>query len=466
MFEDTYFFDAGQALRVAKEQNKPSRYVLQLCYYNGEKIDHEGLENLVHLPVENFVNGLALGVYRIPTKVDFSGLEVSKEVQGEILEGLKASIAQAKAMRDELNRHYFESLKNAKLDFSQKLRFYIPASSNTRVMQHISKNIADTLVEMGYEVYFNLNVGVKDLNCLKEIKEFNPHATININHINNVMLSEEVFNFVWIQDKFAIEQFKKFPLRERDIVFHLIEHLNKPLQALDVASEYQPFCINTNIYKPRKEIEKEKKIVFIGSSYKNNFDTIRHEQKHQAAKDILQDYIQNGYIRMERRAEYLARYKYLSGDELGAVFNYVERDLLIKEIIKLDLEYKFELYGYEWELDEELKEYSKGILNYGENISKVYNSARYGLVIGGYILQQRTLESAASGAIPLVFDSRQSGADVESECFDKSMTFFKTPADLVEMLKTAQNKDLECIVNEHSYRNFAEHMITKIKSAL
>lgn len=466
MFADTYFFDSKTALEVAREQNKPSRYVLQVCYYNGEKIDHEGLQNLVHLPVENFVDSLALGVYRLPTKVDFAGLELSQEVQASILENLKKSLEQASIMRSELNKHYYESLKSAKLDFSEKLRFYIPASINTQVMQHISKNIADALIEMGYDVYFNLDVGVKDMNCLKELKEFNPHVTININHLNNKMLSDDVFNFVWVQDNFAIEQFKRFSLRKRDFIFHLIEHLNNSLKLMNIPSTYQPFCINTQIYKPRESVKKEKKIVFIGSSYKNNFDAISDEQKYEACEDLLKIYLKDGYIGMQKRAGILSNYKHLDSNELGAIYNYIERDLLIKEILKLDTGYELELYGYGWEQDEEFKHISKGVVSYGEDISKIYNSATYGLVVGGYVLQQRTLESAASGTIPLIFDSRESGAEDKSVDFEESVVFFETPNQLLYILKKEHHRDTQALADRFSYEKFAEDILMNIKSNL
>ena len=39
MFEDTYFLDSQEALRVASQKNRPNMSVLQACYYAGEKIE-------------------------------------------------------------------------------------------------------------------------------------------------------------------------------------------------------------------------------------------------------------------------------------------------------------------------------------------------------------------------------------------------------------------------------------------
>ncbi|QFR48345.1 hypothetical protein FJR48_00830 [Sulfurimonas lithotrophica] len=467
MFEDTYFFNSQEALRVARLQNKPSRYVLQICYYHGDKIDHEGLENLVHLPVDNIVNDLALGVYRIPTKVDFTGLDISQDVQNDILQSLKESITQATAIRNELNKHYFESLQNAKLNFNENLRFYLIASSNTQVMQHISANIARTLEKLGYEVLFNLDVGVKDMNCLKELKEFNPHVTININHLNNRMLSDDVFNFVWIQDLFAIEQFKHTKVRERDFIFHLVKSLKDHLSKLSISSKYQGFCIDTNLYKEDDSIERQNKVVMIGSSYKQVFEEVKHEKKEEIAKDLMDFYTSSEIITYDTNNKYyeflMEKYDIKQSQVLGQINNYVLRDGFLEYITNINLDCNIELYGWGWENHPRLNQFFKGVLTYGEEISKIYNSAKYSLVLGGYILQQRTLESAASGCIPLVFDSRYNNAgDEDEKCFEDSLLFFKRPYDLKILLSQEHNKDLDCIVNENSFEQFVDKMISLV----
>lgn len=465
MYEDTYFLNAEEALRVASLQNKTNGgYVLQVCYYSGEKIESE-YQNLIHLPIENLVNDLAKGEYRIPTKVDFTGLDLSASVRLEILQNFNISLEQARDYRNQYNSFYLKALKNAKLDFSEPLRFYLLAASGTRVMQYISKNIANALERLGYEVLFVLDIGINDLNSLKKMAEFNPHATININHINNAILSDDVFNFIWIQDYFAIEQFKHIKLRKRDKVFHLINHLKVTLKNLNIESEYQPFCIDKNVYKIDNSIKRDKKIVFIGNSYKGEFDNITDYRKHDICKKLFSKYLKDGYIKLEYRFELGKKYN-LANNGIGHIINYIERDLTLKYIANMNLDYEVEVYGNGWKNIGELKSNYKGVLKYGEDISKVYNTAEYCLVIGGYIMQQRTLEAAASGSIPLVFDAKDSKADSDHECFEESFVFFKKLDDLPKILEKKHDINLKCIVEKNSYEKFIQKILKQIKEEL
>ena len=113
MKPDTYFFSAKEALKVAKEQNRSddeNQMNLQLCYYDGEKIQTD-LVNLIHSPIVSLVNDLALGTYRIPEVVDFTGIDVSQDVLTDIKENMSISLDVAKHARGELNKQYIEKLK-------------------------------------------------------------------------------------------------------------------------------------------------------------------------------------------------------------------------------------------------------------------------------------------------------------------------------------------------------------------
>ena len=78
--EDTYFLSQEVASKVAAEQNrKNSGNWLQCCYFNGES-PHIELPNLLPLPIDNLISGLASGLSRIPTNFssEKSNLEASE----------------------------------------------------------------------------------------------------------------------------------------------------------------------------------------------------------------------------------------------------------------------------------------------------------------------------------------------------------------------------------------------------
>lgn len=264
MIEDTYFLNPKEALRVAQEQNRwgENDSLLQVCYYEGELINSH-LPNLIYLPLDNMLESLVYGVHRIPTKIDFTGLELSEEIRVEVLLNFNHSIEQVKMYRKQLNKQYYTQMKNSKPDFNEKWRFYLSASSSTQVMQHVSKNIASSLQDLGYEVLYHLYYGTEDVGSLKVMAEFNPHVTININHMMNEFLSSEIFNFVWFQDMMpALKSEEKILFRKRDYIFYLIEEFQGLLQKKGIEARYQPFCINTKLFKERPEIKREKNSLY------------------------------------------------------------------------------------------------------------------------------------------------------------------------------------------------------------
>lgn len=463
-YQDKYFISSVEALKLAQNENYSDNGKLQICYYEGEKIESD-LVNLVHLPLDNFVELLGKGTYRLPQKISFNGFYVEDKERKIMEEYFSQALANAKAERQKYNTDNFIKLRTAKLDFSEKLRFYIPANNSTKVMQHMSRNIAEALVSLGYEVLLDIFYGCEDNGCLKNIAEFNPHATIHINHLSDLPLNDDVFHFVWVQDLFGIESFKKQKkLREKDFVFHLTYGHSYYLGELGINSMYQPFCIDNNIYKKR-EIPKEKKIVFIGSSYKNAYDNVKHEKKEYICEQVFLKYLKEGFIDNDKKGKLIIQYN-ISDLDFGHIINYIERDLSLKYISELDLEYELEIYGIGWDEYPEMKMNYKGILSYGEDISKIYNSATYGLVIGGYIMQQRTLESSASGTIPLVFDSSKNRDKDENIKLYESVQLFKRLDDLPSLLGNKLTFDLEYIVNENSYEKFANRMNTIIKDSI
>ena len=108
MYEDIFFLNSQEALRVASEQNRWAdnegglEYNLQCCYYDGEKLDSD-LVNLFHMPIDNLLEGIANGVNRIPSKIDFTGLDISYKVKTEIMTFFNMTMQEVKNLRKQLN---------------------------------------------------------------------------------------------------------------------------------------------------------------------------------------------------------------------------------------------------------------------------------------------------------------------------------------------------------------------------
>lgn len=465
--QDTFFLDGKTAEKYASElRTSDAGYRLQCCYYAGEKLESH-LPNLFHLPLETLVPDLAEGRHRLPTAISFEGCGLSAEQMRESNKLIGAAIESAAPLRENLNSICGRQLLQAELDFSEPLRFLLQGHTNTRVMRYVSENISRALQARGQVVYFRLQRGTEDSFYTRDILDFNPHVTININYLNHI-ISEDVFNFVWIQDAlpWITDQDIKVALRSRDRVFHLTHYLGDLLLKKDIDSSYQPFCIDEKTYKNRDEVSREDKIVVIGSSYRSQWASVRSAKKLELCKMVLDHYLQNGYLDLENREILRAGYPEISSEDMKYICDYVERDLLLKQILSLDLDMPIEIYGYDWEFDNDFVPHYKGVLAYGEDISRAYNSAKYTLVLGGYVLQQRTLEAAASGTIPLVLRATEAEDSSSVKNIENHLVFFDTPSELPDLLAKKHNPNLEGLVARHTYDKLATEIISHVVDAL
>ena len=460
MFEDTYFLDATEALRVASMENRSASNLLQVCYYAGEKIESE-LVNLIHLPFENFVDNLSQGIYRLPTKIDFTGLEISPEIKLDITNNFNILLEQAKQLRSEYNMAYFNAIKERKLNFDEPLRFYLPTASQTQVMQHVSRAIANTLKSMGYDVILDVRHQIEDTQCLKNIFLANPHVTININNMFNNFLSEDVFNFVWFQDPmpYLLDE-TEVEIRKRDFVFSLLPMFDTMLERKKIPYQRQGFCINEQVYKRNPNIKRERKIVFIGSSY---LKFVANSKEALAATEEVTKVFLEGKAFTQDIIEDISKRYHMSKDFVESRFiPYVVRDIGLMQLCNLDIDYEIEIYGWGWDVYKELKPYYKGVLEYGNEIAEVYNSATFAFAPHQqYTLQQRTFEASACGAIPIVYDCR----DISDEpSYDEALCYYKTTQDLENILKSdIPKKDFTKLLEHNTYSSFVKRIIEIIQ---
>lgn len=453
---DTYFLDYNEAHRVASQQNRPVPHMLQICYYAGDKMETD-LVNLIHLPFESFVQSLGEGVYRLPQKIDVNGLNLSDDVKEEIEFNFKSALEQAQRLRNEFNKNYITALQNAQLDFSEKLRFYIPANSSTQVTQYVSKGIADSLQEKGYDVFFDLSVGMYDPACKRNLLIYNPHAVININYFNRFFLAEKAFYFIWYQDPMpALTNDEKIVLRERDVVFSLLPLFDKLLDKKNIPYIQQGFCINDKVYKQNKDVTRKKKIVFIGSSY---MKTIPYEQKFVDAVREITDWFFDGKPLSEEYESYISeKYKIDKNFVSTRLFPYIVRDKGLVMLSRLSTDYELEIYGWGWEHYREFEPFYKGTLKYGDEIAKVYSEATFAFAPHQlYVLQQRVFEAAACGTIPIVYDIG------EERKYEEGLEYFQTKEDLLKILNSApKEKDFKNLLKNHTYASFTDKIINKI----
>lgn len=460
-FKDTYFFSFEEAYKVAKLENKKNDgYALQVCYYDGE-YQESTLKNLVHCPIDNLISNLALGTFRLPTDVSFNGTNFSEDVQLQTTQSFVDCIKKANELRMEFNKFYIEDLKNKKLNFNEPLRFYLTSHANTKTMRYISENLTTALQGLGYEVCFELDYGCNDVLSSKILNEFNPHVTININHLNNHALSDEVFNFIWFQDFMPILMDTKTPinLRKRDIVFSLNKDIDILLNRKNIPFSRQHFCAKEELFYEEPSIERENKIVFIGHRGMGEIDNM--------PKDLIieiKEAFENAEILDIERVKEFARKYHLDPFLIDSlIFPLVIRELAVEWMCEVS-PIPVEVYGDDTWLDNPIvaKKF-KGKLAYGDEVRVAYNSAKYFLVSQPkYLRNQRLFEGVACGCTPVVYDCRPYD---DPPHYNDEILYFNSKAQMKTTLEEVKETkaDPKNILNNNRYKDLAHKLIFMVK---
>ncbi len=464
---DTYFISATDALKEAKKQNKVQLHKTltgtQVCYYAGEKLKKTP-SNCINVPLENIFNYFRDTENRKPETISYKNTNYDKIQRDTLTTKIIQTINQAFLAQDKLIREYKEKIKKNKPNFKEKKwRIFIPTSTSTSVMQHVSKHIATTFESMGYKVLFFIEKNdLQYPSLLAQVKahyEFNPHITINLNHFNNTYLHKEVCNIIWIQDPMTslVDKQSEVVVRPRDIIYSLAKPLDYYLENKKVPFTRQNFAINRNIYKKYKKVKREKKIVFVGSSYLANLN----ENTPTALLDEILQMFKRGLDFDEDTVQRLALkynqdFSYLN----TRVITFIIRDFSIMELCKIETDYQVEIYGWGWERYPEVKPFYKGVLKYGKEIAKVFNSATYSLSPhSGSLIQQRVLESSACGCISIVYDCKVMDSP---PFYSKNLIFYKQLSSLTKILKSSPSRKLKRLVKKNSYEKLAKRIIREV----
>jgi hypothetical protein len=458
IIEDTFFKDPLEARRIAQQKNTFyfNRNVVstQICYYTGEKKLINTPYNCIYVPTDDMLNFFVNTKYRLPTKIEI-------DVSPSLLQDIKREIVKK-------IHHEVEKTTHLHPDFSEKkLRVFIPACRDTIVLKNVSKAIAKAFENFDVDVRFHIQENdleaCSTLHSIRDFIDFNPHILFLINHLeHDKYKSQGLFRFIWFQDRVdALYDDKFVYLQEREYIFSLLREFQEALNKKNIPSERQGFCANELIFKKNPNIIREKKIVFIGSSYADKGDSVSAEIIDELIAAFSNGSLSNRQTRDAIFQEYLLSHPNLATEAV----EFVVRDLSVLWLCSIESHYKIEIYGDGWDKYDTIKPFYKGVVPYGKKLADIYNSATFALAPHSlYLIQQRTLEAAACGCIPILYDIRSFSDEI---FYDEAVEYFKTQQDLATILTyEPQKKDFSRLLNENSYTTFAKKMLDKVQQTL
>lgn len=463
--QDTYFLNRNAALKAALQKNTvklpDSGDGLQICYYDGEPFQ-DPPENLICVPIEAMFDYFFETIYRPPTYLNYEGTNITPTMKQQMDTKINQVFISVNQAREERENRYIELIKKQAPNFNDPIkRVFFMTSRYTSVIQYSSKGIAKALGKLGYDIKFmieedRMQLLYKDLR-IRELYYFNPHITVNINHMYNDFINDKTWNIVWWQDPMEeLVSGKPIHIRERDIIFSFDKQFDDFWIRKQVTPIYrQDFCIDSEVFFPDPEIRRENKIVFVGSSYYGLFE--RGNIDPGFSLELIR-WMEEGIGFTEKDVIKLGHQYHLCFDNypVPSLLQAVVRDTTVKWLCE-ESRIEVEIYGRNWDGYEFAHPFLKGELPHGKAVADVYRSTKYALVSSGANIQnQRLFETAACGAIPIVYDSRPFSED---PLWEDQYLFFRTRRELKQAIgrepKMIQGT-FDRINNKFSYDCFAK----------
>jgi tetratricopeptide (TPR) repeat protein len=467
---DIFFLESSLALKTAKKNNRIPQTVnisaQQVCYYANTLVENPP-KNLVHVPVKEIISFFQTSTLRFPLAVEFNP---------EIPADRSTALSIAKILDKVSFANKSISLKYMNSNLAKKpayipgepLRFFLPASRQTTVMQYCSGNIAKALKSKGCDVKLLIEESdmeeITPLHRLKEYHDFNPHCVININHINNAWLHPDVYNIIWWQDYMLGVEEEKVHLRDRDIVLtadpsllpYLIESGIKDIKR-------QEFCVDTDTFQNITPLEERHKSVFIGVSYTYR---LQHLEGEKQALDLIQEEMNSGTAITTDFLHFVAKktnlpFQYIY--DVGPLLTHVVRETSVKWLCELapQLDLKVEIYGHGWDYHPIIRPFYKGPIEHGPKIAKLYNETKYAVSASPYVVDsQRLSEISACGAIPIMYDARPFAPEPH---WDDECLWFKSQDEFNNCFTQKPRNKPDIIAQTNSYDAFADQIIKYVK---
>jgi hypothetical protein len=287
-----------------------------------------------------------------------------------------------------------------------------------------------------------------------------------VNDLRNTFFHDDVINIIWWQDPMPLIKSRELlNWRKNDFNFSASPFLDAHLMQCGARNVVrQHFVADDAIFNIDNVVDKEEKIVFIGSSYLSFVNNNDIEQNRIINKFI--DIINNGGEIDEDSILGFSSSSSLDYDFIfWKIFPYVIRDYSVKWLCATS-SMPVEVYGRFWEETADVLGYFMGELEHGADVASVYKSAKYALVSHPFeINSQRLAEVMACGCIPVVYDCRKIA---EKPHWEDYCLFFKNEDELKSIIdnRKVPNKNPHDLARFFTYESAVENFIAESLNSL
>ncbi|CCQ09747.1 hypothetical protein PALB_5950 [Pseudoalteromonas luteoviolacea B = ATCC 29581] len=463
--EDTYFESFADAKTQAQkllfiDRTKSKR---QLCFYDGPLQDEQELTNLVNLPSSCITKFFEETDYRIPSNI----LHSNKSL-------IEHNLTQAKNVRLKQTERIVLDIKSQSVLLQETPRIYFSVDYNGKVVENSYRLLESAFASNGWETYFDINdelTLMDDYRRAKSIAHFKPNVVFTINRVRNELINKDTFHFSWYMDPtLNLYDNSTYSIRTNDFYFYLIENFKDALLLKGIPPhklEKQSFACDENSFFQQPNIERKNKIIFIGNDYFKVCDPTYLYSNNKKLISTITELFENNQLNKKSlegiACELLLDGQIKSKEHLEMfIFPAVVRLHILRWLCEVS-PIPVEIYGDGWSDYADLKPHYRGILKSKEALRQVCNEAKYSLLAHPeYYYQQRLLESAACGSIPLIFlgtNNRELFSHAESSLI------FSNKNELKEILALAKEPRLSptLISKDLSYSLIVEKVENKIR---
>ena len=471
-YYDTYFINTKRAMKIAKQKNNVSLYNghgTQICYYSGEEIKNTP-SNMIYLPLDDVKSFFYKTDYRLPEFIDFIGsvyedLETDQNNFKDMILNIFNEIEETQAKDNEELFKQVKRDKNEPIDFNH-IKFIIIVSKTLYYDYYFAKKMKSSLESLGHNVNILAEKGSskKIINTLKtnyiynNILNIKPDVVIFINDFKPELITEEKYQISIINGFIPLlKDIKNKTLREKDIIctqnYYVSDLLKKDNIKNEIIEHASDFKSKTNNSEPKEDI------LLICNNYQDlKGYLILKKMTKKLFKSINKTPLTIKMIKTE-----MSKTDYKNEND-SEMLIYLQKNIVLQSCLKW-LEHdgiQTKLVGHNWK---EFKKLPKEIkIPKKQSVKKAYKKAKYILHIAPSIIDVNLLDILKNGAIPIIYDLRDSLESYDKR-FDDFCLFYKNKQELNHILQNRiepKERNAMPILKEYSFDHLSKDIIKLI----